>query len=172
MNNETNGILRHYEWKEGNTLFCKDHLGEIYRFNRNYETLTGNTKKGLFTKLNNQNGTIYERKIKKVKIGTRDPAKVIFSENYKEKQFKSNKAKTRYAIVGYRFTPFPPKPKNTKSKIDEKPFIERFAHSSYRNMLLADIKVIFGLKQQLGEEKYQQLKKKKEKALDLTKKNQ
>jgi len=40
MNNEINGILSHYEWKEGNTLFYKDHLGEIFRFNRNYETLT------------------------------------------------------------------------------------------------------------------------------------
>ncbi len=154
ITNETNGILTHYEWREGKTLFCKNHLGEVFRSKHSYETLTGNHKKALFVKANNLNGTLYERKIKKIKVGIREPAEITLSiDDTKEhtktlKQFKSNKPKTRYEVIGYHFTPFPPKPRAIKSKIDKKPFIERFAHASYKRMLLADMKLIFNLKRE------------------------
>lgn len=139
-----NKILQQYEWREDNILYCKDHQGEVFRFKRSYETLTSNHKKALFVKANSPDGTVYEQKIKKVKVANRNPAKVI-SKGYNGKRFKSNKP-NRYEVIGYHFTPFPPKPRMPKSKIDEKSFIDRFTHANYRNMLLADMKLIFHLK--------------------------
>lgn len=143
-------ILRQYEWREDNILYCKDHTGEIFRFKRRFQPLTGNNTKALFTKANNSNGTVYEQQIKTIKVD-REPAKVRFSKGFNEKRFRSDKP-SRYEAIGYRFTPFSPKPRVTKSKIDEKPFIERFAHASYRNMLLADMKLLFHLKKEYSME--------------------
>lgn len=163
LKNETNGILAHYEWREGNAFFCRDHKGKVFRSVRSYETLAGNSKKALFVVDEDFNAEefkqpnaiqLYERKIKKIKIDTREiPELTLSLEDEKEhaqtlKQFKSNKPKTIYDVIGYRFTPFPSKPRITKSKIDEKSFIERLSHASYKKMLLADIKLLLQLQEE------------------------
>lgn len=188
VNDQELEFLKHFEWRVGNILYCRDCQGKVFRAYRNYETVTSVAKKTLFVKETNDNGIIYERKIKKVKVGTREEntnkvslslgnAECCFecsdlAEDRKEKlqslpnapdcrnsecpdyhaelnaiykKFQSPRKKHLYEVVGYRFVQFYPPPTPRKSKIDEKPFLERLNHANYRTMLLQDIKLLFHL---------------------------